>query len=287
MANYPNWIEVRDGELWLTEDDRGNLKISYHLKEIIFSQKSPFQHVMICESDDFGRMLILDGVVQTTAMDGHIYNEMITHVPLHLHPNPKKVLIIGGGDCGAAKEATKYPELDQIDLVEIDELVVKACKEHLHEVSGNLSDPRVNFQYTDGIKFVQEKVDEYDVIIVDSSDPVGPAEVLFEYEFYESLQKALKSDGIMVCQSQSPIFHQDILKQTSTKIGKLFPYVKTYTAIVPTYPGGMWSFTIGSKQHPLNPEQAQDHHVSTKYFNRDILKSCFSLPEFMKTIEQK
>ncbi len=284
MANYPSWIEEKDEVLWLTEDDREHLQISYRLKKVIFSEQSPIQHVMIVESDDFGRMLVLDGVVQTTAMDGYIYNEMITHVPLQLHPNPKNVLIIGGGDCGAAREATKYPSLTQIDMVEIDELVVKACKEHLQEVSGNLHDPRVNFIFTDGLAFAQQKEDAYDVIIVDSSDPVGPAEALFEYDFYQNLHKALKKDGILVCQSQSPIFQQAIVKQTRTHFEKLFVDAKTYTAIVPTYPGGMWSFTIGTKGNPIEPGRVPFKNVNTNYFNQGVFESCFILPEFLKKL---
>lgn len=284
MERNVEYLQNFDGALWLTENDRDHLKISYKIRDVIFSESSPLQHVMILDSYDFGRMLVLDGVVQTTSIDGHIYNEMITHVPLHIHSNPKKVLIIGGGDCGAAREVAKYKEIEQIDMVEIDELVVKACKEHLPEVSGNLSDPRVNFIFDDGVQFAKNKVNEYDVIIVDSSDPVGPAEQLFEYEFYKNLHKALKEDGIMVCQSQSPIFHSSILKQTADSIRQLFTYSGTYTAVVPTYPGGLWSFTIGSKQHSLNPETFKKHTIETKYFNQEILKSCFALPEFMKSI---
>lgn len=284
MTKFPAGIEERDGSLWFTEDDRGNLEIKYRIKEVLFSEQSPFQHVMVVDSYDFGRTLILDGAVQTTAKDGHIYNEMITHVPLSLHPNPKRVLIIGGGDCGAAREVTKYKNVEHIDMAEIDELVVKASKAHLKEVSGNLSDPRVHFQFTDGIRFVEEKEKEYDVIIVDSSDPVGPAEALFSYDFYAKLHRALKDDGMMVCQSQSPFFHQPILQKTATHIGELFTYFKTYIAVVPTYPGGFWSFTLGSKVHPIKPESAKVEVTDTKYFNEDILKGCFALPTFVKDI---
>src|SRR5690606_27221530 len=157
--------------IWLTEKERDNLRISYRIKEIVFQHQSPFQHVMILDSFDFGRMLVLDGVVQTTSMDGHIYNEMISHVPLTLHPNPKKVLIIGGGDCGVAREVCKYNGVDQIDMVEIDEMVVQACLEHLPAVSGRLSDTRVNYLFGDGVAFARDAAEKYDVIIVDSSDP--------------------------------------------------------------------------------------------------------------------
>jgi len=287
MNQYPKWIDIKEEELWLTEDDRDFLKVSYKLKNIIYSENSKFQNVMIVDSYDFGRMLVLDGVVQTTALDGHIYNEMITHVPLQLHPNPKKVLIIGGGDCGAAREVTKYKNIEQIDMVEIDELVVKASKNHLQEVSGNLEDSRVNFIYADGIEFCKEKSNEYDVIIVDSSDPVGPAEALFEHSFYKSIHQALKEDGIMVCQSQSPIFHQDIMLQTRNYIQNIFTYANTYFACVPTYPGGLWSFTIGSKQYPIDPSKARNVSVTTKYFNLDLLKGSFILPQFMNDLFSK
>jgi len=275
------YLQKVGNDTWLTEDERQNLKISYRIKDdVIYSEQSPFQHVMVVDSYDFGRMLVLDGVVQTTSIDGHIYNEMISHVPLSIHPNPEKVLIIGGGDCGVAREVCKYPNVKEIDMVEIDELVVKACKEHLPEVSGNLNDPRVNFLFIDGVKFVAEKENEYDVIIVDSSDPVGPAEQLFSKEFYTNLHRALKEDGVMVCQSQSPLFHLDVLKQSYSHIDSLFPITKLYTAVVPTYPGGMWSFTIGSKKY----ENVHETNFSkdTKYVNQDILEGCFKLPAFLK-----
>ncbi|WP_443081816.1 polyamine aminopropyltransferase [Sutcliffiella sp. NC1] len=277
------YLSRKNGDLWLTEDEYDNLKVSYRIKDVIYDQKSSCQDVMILDSYNFRRMLVLDGVVQTTSVDGHIYNEMISHVPMSIHPNPQKVLIIGGGDCGVAKEVTRYEGVEHIDMVEIDELVVKACIEHLPEVSGRLADPRVHYIFDDGVKFAASKKKEYDLIIVDSSDPIGPAKVLFEQSFYESLHEALKDDGMMVCQSQSPIFHADVMKQSYTRISGLFPEVKMYTAVVPTYPGGLWSFTIGSKQH-IKPNPSKVTNKNTKYVNEQIVESCFSLPQFIKEI---
>jgi len=282
LSSLPPYLKMENGELWLTEDDRDNLKISYRIKEVIFSAQSPFQQVMILDSYDFGRMLVLDGVVQTTSIDGYIYNEMISHVPLQFHRAPKKVLIIGGGDCGAAREVAKYNDIEEIHMVEIDETVVQACKEHLPAVSGNLSDSRVQFIYTDGVAFVKERANTYDVIIIDSSDPIGPAKELFSYEFYQNVHRALNENGIMVCQSQSPIFHLDVLKQTYTNIRQLFPRAAVYTATVPTYPGGLWSFTIGAKI-PLSLPNTLSLPADTKYVNDAILTRCFELPQFMKT----
>lgn len=277
------YLSRKNGDLWLTEDEYDNLKVSYRIKDVIFDQQSSFQDVMILDSYHFGRMLVLDGIVQTTSVDGHIYNEMISHVPMSIHPDPKKVLIIGGGDCGVAKEICKYDGVEHIDMVEIDELVVKASIEHLPDVSGRLADPRVHFVFDDGVKFAAGKKNEYDLIIVDSSDPIGPAKVLFEKVFYQSLHDALKEDGIMVCQSQSPIFHADVMKQSYTRISELFEEVKMYTAVVPTYPGGLWSFTIGSKQH-IQPNPSKVSDKNTKYVNEQIVDSCFSLPQFLVEI---
>lgn len=284
MIKLPKWIEEVDGELWLTEDERDNMKLSYRVKKIIYAEQSPFQHVMVLDTYDFGPTLVLDGVVQTTSVDGYIYNEMISHVPLTIHPHPHKVLIIGGGDCGAAKEVVKYKTVEQIDMVEIDQLVVHASKEYLPEVSGNLSDPRVRFIFEDGVQFVQEVENTYDVIIVDSSDPIGPAEHLFSYEFYQSIYKALKADGLMVCQSQSPIFHMDVLKQTYERLNKLFPITSIYTTTVPTYPGGLWSFTLASKKFEPNRLKEKWEVKKTNYVNQDIMERSFSLPAFMKQI---
>ena len=277
----PPFIGNRRDELWLTENERNNLQIRYRLKEIVFQHQSSYQHVMIADSHDFGRMLVLDGVVQTTSVDGFIYNEMITHVPLTLHPNPRNVLIIGGGDCGAAREAVKYPEVERIDMVEIDEWVVKACLEHLPEVSGRLSDPRVRFLFRDGVEFVKEQTDAYDVVIIDSSDPIGPAEQLFHSEFYRNVHRVLKDDGLMVCQSQSPIFHADVMRQTYSRIRALFPITRLYTAVVPTYPGGLWSFTLGSKRHDI-PQMDPARLQEARYINRGILNRCFALPTFVR-----
>ncbi|WP_188623606.1 polyamine aminopropyltransferase [Caldalkalibacillus thermarum] len=281
MKDKFEWLKEIDGQLWLVEDEKENLRLHYRVREVIHAEQSPFQHVMIVDTYEFGPTLVLDGVIQTTSRDGHIYNEMITHIPLLTHPNPKRVLIIGGGDCGAAREVCKYAQVEHIDMVEIDELVVKVSKQYLTEVSGNLSDPRVRFIYEDGTAFVKNQNSTYDVVIVDSSDPIGPAEQLFSYEFYRDIEQALKPDGLMVCQSQSPIFHMDVLKQTYERISKLFPIARVYQAVVPTYPGGLWSFTLGSKKYW--PEQLEDKwNKEAKYVNKGILKACFHLPESVR-----
>ncbi len=287
--NLPKYFEQINDIIWLVEDDRDNMKLYYRVKDIISTKQSPFQQVNIIDTYDFGRCLVLDGVMQTTELDGFIYNEMISHVPVVTHPNPERVLIIGGGDCGVANELTKYSEIKAIDMVEIDEIVAEECMKNLTKISGNAAnDKRINFLYEDGVKFVQDKQKLYDIAIVDSSDPIGPAEVLFSESFYIDLKNSLKEDGVMVCQSQSPIFNKDILKQTRTRLQKHFPIVKTYHAVVPSYPGGMWSFTLASfKYHPLeaNLEKLVNN---TSYINQDVFLSAFNLPNFMLSdLDQK
>jgi len=284
MLRLPKYLDSSQGSLWLTEDEKENLKISYRIEKVLFEETSEFQHVMVLDSCEFGRMLVLDGIVQTTTLDGFIYNEMISHMPLSIHPAPRHVLIIGGGDCGAAQEAIKYESVEQIDLVEIDEAVVRACKQYLPEISGGPdSDPRIHFHYCDGVEFAKRFRNKYDVVIVDSSDPIGPAVQLFETSFYQSLHDILKDDGLMVCQSQSPIFHKDITAQSYKRISSLFPYAKMYTAVVPTYPGGLWSFTIGSKREIPAPEQIR-FNKKAQYVNENILKSSFALPVFVEQL---
>lgn len=287
MDRLPKYLHNTQGTLWLTEEEKENLSINYRVKNVLYAENSQFQHVMVLDSYDFGTMLVLDGAVQTTSMDGFIYNEMIAHVPCTIHPNPKRVLIIGGGDGGAAQEAAKYDSVERIDLVEIDEAVVKVCQQFMPEVSGGTkTDPRIHFHYADGVEFVKHRQNEYDVIIVDSSDPVGPAIQLFESSFYQNLYNALREDGLMVCQSQSPIFHQDIMSKSYTRIGSIFPYHSMYTAVVPTYPGGLWSFTIGSKQK-LPDLASIRFDKDTKYVNERIIQGSFALPEFLHQLLHK
>ncbi len=283
MMQMEECLKKIGDDIWFTEIDRNNLKIDYRIKEIIYQCSSPIQQIMILDSYDFGPMLVLDDAVQTTSNDGYIYNEMIAHVPLNIHPNPKNVLIIGGGDCGAAREATKYPNVERIDMVEIDEMVVQACRKYLPKVSGNLSDPRVNFIFEDGTAFVKEQRDYlYDVVIIDSSDPVGPAVKLFELEFYKDIYGNLHEDGLMVCQSESPIFYSEMMVKIHKNLHSLFPVVKTYMATVPTYPGGFWTFTMGSKKYRKpNPEKFDK---DTQYINKEILESCFILPKFIEKL---
>lgn len=276
-----------NGDLWLSDpEDAHGFRANWKVKDVLHREQSDFQEVAIIETEGFGRALVLDGIVQTTERDGFIYNEMITHVPLAAHPHPTRVCLIGGGDCGAAREAVKYPSVERVDMVEIDPKVVEVSLKHLPEVAGTGDpDPRIRFHYEDGAAFVRNRQDTYDVVIVDSSDPVGPAAVLFEKPFYEDVHRALKSDGLMVCQSESPMFHPHVLKRVHRTLKELFPVVRTYWAAIPTYPGGVWSFTLASKTHdPLEGAEARLRDETTRYIDRDVYAGCFQLPVYVKEL---
>ena len=192
-------------ELWFSEPHTPNVKLSIRVDEQLYSGHSEFQRIDVFESQEFGRFLVLDGYIMLTEKDEFIYHEMIVHVPMAVHPNVKKVLVIGAGDGGAIRELARYPEIEHIDLVEIDEQVIQVSRQFLPRTSCKLDDERVHIYYEDGLRFVRSREDEYDLIIVDSTDPFGPGEGLFTKEFYGNCYKALKEDGIMVNQHESQI----------------------------------------------------------------------------------
>lgn len=275
-------------ELWYSENHTEHVKFSIRVNRQIFSGESEFQRIDIFESPEFGRFLTLDGVLMLTERDEFIYHEMITHIPMAIHPNPQKVLVIGAGDGGVLRELTKYDTVQTIDLVEIDEMVVEVCKKYLPHTAGGFSDPRLTVYYQDGLRFVRNRENVYDLIIVDSTDPFGPGESLFTKEFYGSCYKALKENGIMVNEHESPFYRDDALamKRAHGNIVKSFPISRVYQAYIPTYPSGQWLFGFASKKyHPLRDLDAKrwnDLGLTTKYYNTNLHKSAFYLPNYVE-----
>lgn len=231
-------------------------------------------------------MLVLDGCVMTTIRDEFVYHEMIAHVALSAHPNPQKVLVVGGGDGGVMREIIKHATVQKAVLAEIDGRVIEVAKQFLPEIAVALTDPRVDVQVIDGIAHVKEHKEEYDVIIVDSTDPIGPAVGLFAKEFYQSIYEALKPDGIFVAQSESPFMHSELIQRVQNDVSDLFPITKLYVASIPTYPSGLWSFTIGSKRY--DPAQIADEKradgLSTRYYTKALHQAAFVLPAFVKEL---
>lgn len=223
-----------------------------------------------------------------TEKDEFIYHEMIVHVAMATNLNAKKILVIGAGDGGTIRELAKYDTIEKIDMVEIDKRVVDICKEYFPQTACKLDDPRVNIVYEDGLKFVRNKENEYDLIIVDSTDPFGPGEGLFTKEFYGNCFKALKEDGILVNQHESPYYDNDAraMKDAHEKIVGVFPIIKVYQLHIPTYPSGHWLFGFASKKyHPirdLNAEAWNKLNIKTKYYNTELHVGCFALPNYVK-----
>lgn len=269
-------------ELWFTEQQTDNVRFSCRVKETIYAGRSAFQEIALYDTVEFGRMLVLDGYVQTTVRDEFVYHEMIAHVPLFTHPDPKRVLVIGGGDGGTVREVLKHRTVTEVTMVEIDAEVVSVCHRYLPETSGQLHDPRVAVIATDGIRFVREAKEKYDVIIIDSSEPVGPGAGLFTREFYQSVHDALGEEGVMVAQTESPFCNADLISQVFAAVKGVFPVAMLYTAHVPTYPSGMWTFTLGSKgRDPRQGDAARLPGLATRYYTPALQQGAFMLPRLV------
>lgn len=275
-------------ELWFTEKHTEHVKLSIQVDKQIYSGQSEFQRIDIFESPEFGRFLTLDGYMMLTEKDEFVYHEMMVHVPMAVHPNVKKVLVIGGGDGGTVRELSRYETIEEIDLVEIDEEVVEACIKHLPQTACGFNDARVKCYYDDGLKFVRKYENTYDLILVDSTDPFGPGEGLFTKEFYGNCYKALKEDGIMVNQHESPFYKEDAyaMQRAHKRIVESFPISKVYQAHIPTYPSGHWLFGFASKKyHPINDQRIAEWKslgLKTKYYNEQLHKGAFALPNFVE-----
>ncbi len=277
-------------EFWFSENHTPNVQISIRVDKQLYSGKSEFQRIDVFESPEFGRFLTLDGYMMLTEKDEFIYHEMITHVPMAVHPNVKKVLVIGAGDGGVIRELVRYPEIESIDMVEIDPLVVEVCKKFLPLTACRFDDPRVKIHYEDGLRFVRFKENEYDLIIVDSTDPFGPGEGLFTKEFYGNCFKALKEDGILINQHESPFYPEDAAacQRTHKNIVETFPLAKVYQAHIPTYPSGHWLFGFASKKyHPLkdlNETRWNMRSLTCRYYTTTLHKGAFYIPAYVEDL---
>ncbi len=275
-------------ELWYSEHHTEHVRLSLKVKEQLFSKQSDFQEIAILDTIEYGRALILDGCLMVTEKDEFIYHDMIVHVPMATNLGIKKVLVIGAGDGGAIRELTRYQSLECIDMVEIDEEVVKACQEYLPLTAEKLTDPRVHIFYEDGLKFVRRKKNEYDLILVDSTDPFGPGEGLFTKEFYGNCYNALTEEGILINQHESTYYeyYVDAMKRAHQRIKETFPIAKVYQAHIPTYPSGHWLFGYASKHYDPIKDLKEDAWnalgIKTKYYNTKLHQGAFALPNYVK-----
>ena len=274
-------------ELWYTEKHTDTVDFSIKVKEHFYTAKSPFQQIDFFKSEEFGVFFTLDGLMMVNEKDEFIYHDMITHVAMATNPDIKRVLVIGGGDGGTVRELTRYSSIEQIDMVEIDEMVVKACQKYLPITASKLDDERVSLYFQDGLKFINGKEDVYDLILVDSTDPIGPGEGLFSEAFYKDCFKALSEKGILVNQHESPYYpnYAKEMKRSHNKIKNIFPISKVYQFHMPTYPSGHWLFGFASKAldpvEDFKPEVWKAFGLKTKYYNTDLHKASFALPTYV------
>lgn len=277
-------------ELWFTEKHTKNVRFSIKVDRQLFSAQSEFQRIDIFESPEFGRFLTLDGYMMLTEKDEFIYHEMIVHVPMAVNLNVKRALVIGGGDGGAVRELTRYEGIERIDLVEIDRQVVDACREFLPQTACGFNDPRVSIVYVDGLKYVRDRKNEYDLIIVDSTDPFGPGEGLFTREFYGNCYKALTDDGILVNQQESPFYQNDAIamQRAHKRIVETFPICRVYQAHIPTYSSGHWLFGFASKKYrpvdDFKPQEWKQLNLKTRYYDTKLHVGAFLLPAYVKQL---
>ena len=277
-------------QMWFSQYHTVNVKLDVRIQEQLFSGQSDYQKIDVFKSYEFGKMVALDGEIVFSDTDEFIYDEMVTHIPMAVHPDVKNVLIIGGADGGVARELINYKCIERIDVVEPDEMLVEVCRKHFPELTCGLDDDRVNVYIQDALRFLRNKTGDYDLIINDATDPFGYTEGLFTKEFYGSCYKALKSDGIMVYQHGSPFYSED--KDECVKMHRkayqAFPVSRVYQAHIPTCPSGYWLFGFASKKyHPLYDLDAKRWDalgLKTWYYTTHLHRGAFMLPKYVEDL---
>lgn len=272
--------------LWVEEHHDTYLTTRFRVLETLFSEQSPYQKVDVVRTAGHGVMLFLDGLAMLSERDEFVYHDMIAHVPLFTHPNPKRVLIIGGGDGGTAREVLRHAGIEHVVMVEIDGMVVDVSRKYLQRTACSLDDSRLELRIEDGIKYMAETRERFDVILIDSTDPIGPAQPLFGSAFYKEVRRVLREDGVVVAQGESPFYMVADQVNILESIKANFARVNLYNYSNLCYPGGLWSFAYGSNGlHPLkdfDPKRVQASRLSFEYYNPDIHRAAFALPQFQK-----
>ena len=270
---------VRVVELWFTETETPSVQMRFKVREVLYRQRSAYQDIVVLEFEDLGRALVLDGAIQFTEADGFVYHEMLAHVPLCAHPNPSRVLIVGGGDLGLLAEVLKHPEVQQVDLVEIDAQVVEVCQRFWPHARQAAQDPRVRLVVADASVHVKAVREAYDVVLVDAPDPGGPAIPLFSEGFYRDLKEVLRPEGLLAAQSGGLWFQRELTAQLVRHAAAIFPKAAVYLASVPSYSIGPWTFLAASKgPDPATPHGQRAAQLKTRYYTAAIHRAAFALP---------
>ncbi len=273
---------------WFDERFQNSSSIGYRILSRLHHSQSPFQTVEIYQTADFGNLLVLDGCIMLTEAHEFVYHELLVHIPLLSHPKPQTVLVVGGGDGGTVREILLHDTVTHVDMVEIDEEVVIVSRRYLPNLAGKLDDPRVHLKYQDAVEFVKGLENVYDVILVDSTDPVGIGEGLFTRAFYQDVLRSLKPGGLVAVQSESPFGVKGEVSAILGKMKSIFPLVRLYWGPIPCYPHGTWSFVFCSKESHgpkiARPEAAKRIESQAKYYNREMHAAAFALPNFMRQL---
>ena len=279
-------------EMWFHDEHTDNVKLAIRVDYQVFSAQSEIQRIDVLESKEFGKILVVDGDLMLTEKDEFIYHEMISHVPMAVHLQVEKILVIGGGDGGVVRELAKYDTVEQIDVVEADPLLVEVCRKYFPQMACSLNDPRVHIYHEDGLRFIRSKSDAYDLIIIDSPNPFGAGEGLFTKEFYGNCFNALHEDGIMINQHESPFYKEEAFQcqRMHKRIVESFPISRIYQAHIPSYPSGHWLFGFASKRyhpiHDMDGIQWKLRGIQTKYYLPRLHEGVFALPAYVEELVQ-
>jgi spermidine synthase len=268
------------------KDPYAPIQYVYDVEKILHKSKSPFQEIMVVENPHFGKMLILDGVVQITERDEFFYHEMLVHILLHAHPNPKKVIVIGGGDGGVVREVLKHDSVEKVYFIEIDEEVINVSRKFFPAVACGVDDKRVEIKCMDGAEFVKGREGDIDAVIVDSTDIIGFAKSLFTVEFFKSVKDSLSDDGMFVSLSESLHFHKEMVIEVQEALKLIFPIVDLYTAPLATYAGNWWTFSAASKKLELR-SMRRKYSIDTKYYSDEIHSQAFMPPKMYEKLMRK
>ncbi|MCC5877394.1 MAG: polyamine aminopropyltransferase [Candidatus Sumerlaeia bacterium] len=278
-------------EEWFTEHNSPTEQVRWKIRRVLFEGKSEFQTIRIIETHDYGTMLILDGVVQVSEKDEAGYHEMLAHVPLYSHPNPRRVLIIGGGDGGTLREVLNHPGVEQAVMVEIDGMVVEQCRRHFPALAGGFNDPRTELIIGDGVAHVNQAPDaSYDVVLVDGTDPLGPGEGLFNSDFYSHVSRILTEDGLTATHtSENPLIKPWVVETLVKKLAGIFPNTCLFRSEIPIYHTGSWYFALGSKGNdPRTSSFPVDrflkHATPRNYYNEAIHRAAFAMPSHVEEL---
>jgi len=276
-----------DGD-WFVEEDVGASRAAVRVMRVLHEETSAYQKISVYESAFFGKLLVLDDLMMLTERDEFVYHEMLVHLPLCTMPSPRSVLIIGGGDCGCLREALRHPGIERVVQCDIDERVTRVCEQHFPWVAPAIGDARAELVFKDGAEYIDNNVASFDLVIIDSTDPKGPAVNLFLRDFYQRAAGALRLGGVLACQTESPHWNPGMVAAIYGELRAVFRQVDAYLGWIPTYPSGAWSWAFASNARRWDEhfaeERAEKLEQVCQYYNRDIHRAAFALPGFVRRV---